>query len=129
MVRTSSKEEFLALIKPDMHLSMEFFKRMYSYELSYPEFSKEAIARLRILGYRKAEEYYQQFVSAYEQKRDEEMKRVAEWYIKQDFSKKKEGEELRKKERETEQWKNLLLEEEELLQRKKEILMLRNFKG
>ena len=77
---TPNKESLLALIHPDMHLTKEFLKRIYSFEIDYPGFSEKAIAALEEIGCVRAREHYASWVKEYESRRDNELKEVAHWY-------------------------------------------------
>ena len=79
-----SRDELLKSVKPDMRLTMDFFKRIYGYELTWPGFAEIALGKLEEAGCSRAREYYAQFVSGYETKRNEEMKEVAKWLLKND---------------------------------------------
>lgn len=79
-----SREELLSSIGSDMRLTMDFFKRIYGYELTWPGFAEIALSKLEEAGCSRAREYYMQFVSGYETKRNEEMKEVAKWLLKND---------------------------------------------
>lgn len=98
-----------------MHLTKEFLKRIYSFELDYPGFADQAIAALKDAGCSRARQYYEDWVAEYEVSYEAEMKKVAHWYRleceKQWEKLKKEGEERRKQ------------EEMELLKRKQLLLM------
>ena len=96
----ASREELLSSIKPDMRLTKNFFMRIYGYELTWPGFADQALDELEKAGCSSARTYYQKFVGEYEEKHEEEMKRVALWY--RGYSEKKGDEGLRKKEQETE---------------------------
>lgn len=98
---TPNRESLLALIQPDMHLTKEFLKRVYSFELDYPGFADQAIAALEAVGCVQAREHYTSWVQEYESKRDAELKEVAHWYRleceKQWEKRRKEGGEQRKR--------------------------------
>ena len=80
---TPNRGSLLALIHPDMHLTKEFLKRIYSFEIDYPGFSEKAIAALEEIDVC-------------------ELKEVAHWYRleceKQWEKRRKEGEGQRKQE-------------------------------
>ena len=78
-----SREELLASIQPDMRLTMDFMKRIYGYELTWPGFAEVALTKLEAAGCSKAREYYTAYVQSYEAWYAEEMKGVAEWLRKQ----------------------------------------------
>lgn len=80
---TPSREALLALIQPDMHLTKEFLKRIYSFELSYPGFADQAIAALEKAGCSRARQYYEDWVAEYEAAYNAEVKEVAKWYLKE----------------------------------------------
>lgn len=75
------KEELLGSIQPDMKLTMDFFKRIYGYEISYPGFSEVALQKLEEVGCRRARQYYLHFVANYETEREETLKKVSDWYL------------------------------------------------
>lgn len=77
---TPNRESLLALIQPDMHLTKEFLKRIYSFELDYPGFADQAIAALERAGCGRARKYYGDWVAEYEATYNAEMKEVAHWY-------------------------------------------------
>lgn len=99
---TPNRGSLLALIHPDMHLTKEFLKRIYSFEIDYPGFSEKAIAALEEIGCVRAREHYASWVKEYESRRDTELKEVAHWYRleceKQWEKRRKEGEGQRKQE-------------------------------
>ena len=79
----ASMQELLDSISPDMKLNKNFFRRVYGYEMDSPGFAEEVIQMLVDAGCKDARYYYNLVVAEYECKREEEMKRVAEWYKKQ----------------------------------------------
>jgi hypothetical protein len=102
---TPNRESLLALIQPDMHLTKEFLKRIYSFELDYPGFADQAIAALEAVGCDQAREHYTSWVQEYESKRDAELKEVAHWYrleCEKRWKKKQEEGEEKRKQKETE---------------------------
>ncbi len=113
---TPNRESLIALIQPDIHITKEFLKRIYAFEISYPGFSEEAIAALEKIGCVRAREHYNAWVKEYESRRDAELKEVAHWYRleceKQWEKRQKEGEERR-----------IIQAEAELLKRKRQLLM------
>lgn len=80
----ASRRELLDSLKPGMHLDKNFFLKIYGYDITRPGFADDVIRRLEILGCSKARDYYTCIVSEYNHKHDQEMKRVSEWYAKQD---------------------------------------------
>ncbi len=96
---TPNRESLLALIQPDMHLTKDFIKRIYGYEISYPGFAEQAIDALARAGCSKARKYYEDWVAEYEAAYNAEMKEVAHWYRleleKRWEKRRKEGEEQR----------------------------------
>lgn len=101
-----TKEIFLASICPDMKLDKAFFLKAYGYEISFPGFAEIAIKTLETAGCGRARSYYTSIVDAYERKRDEGLKPVAEWLrekIDSNFEKtvKERGEESRIREKKT----------------------------
>ncbi len=119
---TPNRESLLALIQPDMHLTKEFLKRVYSFNMYHPGFSEQAIAALEQAGCSKARQYYENWVAEYEAAYNAEMKEVAHWYRleceKQWEKRRKEGEERRKTQEEVE----LLKQKKRLLIQKLQIL-------
>ena len=97
---TPNKEALLALIQPDLKLTKEFMKRIYSFEISYPGFSGKAITALEKAGCSRARQYYDDWVNEYETARNAELKEVAHWYRleceRQCEKRRKEGEKRRK---------------------------------
>ena len=79
-ISAPTKENLLSDIKPDMRLTMDFFKKVYGYELSYPGFAEQAINALEAVGCSHARQYYVDWVNEYETKRNAELKEVAHWY-------------------------------------------------
>ena len=102
MPELPSRTSLLDSINPDMKLHKFIFKRIYGYEISYPGFAEEALAKLERAGCSKAREYYAGFVAEYENEHEKEMVKVAEWYRKYVRER---SEQLRKRQKETEQWK------------------------
>lgn len=84
----ASRRELLDSLKPGMHLDKNFFLKIYGYDITRPGFADDVIKRLEILGCSKARDYYTCIVSEYNHKHDQEMKRVSEWYAKQDIDEK-----------------------------------------
>lgn len=108
-----SKEELLSSINTDMRLSKDFFKRIYSYEISFPGFADRAIIALEAAGCSHAREHYISWVNEYETKRDAELKKVAHRYrlrCEQEWENKlKAGDEKRKRKEQTksQRWREL----------------------
>lgn len=106
MVYTPNRESLLALIQPDMKLKKEFLKRIYSFAISYPGFSEEAIAALEEIGCIRAREHYTSWVKEYESRRDAELKEVARWHrleCEKEWEKKQKGSEEQRTQRERKQ--------------------------
>ena len=78
-----SRQELLSSIQPNMKLTKNFFMRIYGYEITWQGFAEQALTELERAGYSKAQEYYQRFVSEYEQEHEKVLKGVAEWYKKE----------------------------------------------
>ena len=95
----ASREELLASIQPDMHLTKNFIKRIYGYEISYPGFAELAIDALEQAGCSRARQYYEEWVAGYEAAYKAEIRPVAHWYRleceKRWEKRQKEGEEKR----------------------------------
>ena len=108
-----SRQQLLDSIHSGMTLTKSFFKSVYAKEITWPGFSEEAIEALEAAGCSKARGYYNNVVSEYEKKHDEEMKEVAAWYRKEcerEWQKRlKVGEEKRtqKKQTRNEKWTEL----------------------
>lgn len=115
------KQKLYASIKPGMKLYKSLFMKIYGYELTWPGFAEYALTRLTILGCSKARKYYSCIVAEYEHQHEQEMKRTAERYSKQDFDRK---EVESRKQQEVEQLRTqkllLLKKKLQLLKRKKE---------
>lgn len=75
----ASREELLNSINPTMRLTKDFFKRIYGYEITWPGFAGQAIAKLEAAGCSRAREYYEDWVSKFEADRNAMMKSVAKW--------------------------------------------------
>ncbi len=71
-----SKEELLASICPEMHLTKSFLKRVYGYGVTDPTFPDKAIVALEAAGCSKAQQYYQDWVSKYEAAQEAEISRM-----------------------------------------------------
>lgn len=91
------------------------FKKILGFDMTWPGFAEDALTRLEELGCSRAREYYEAVRLGWQQEHEQQMRNVAEWYIKQNFDRKK-VKELRT-EKEVEQRKLL-----DLLQTKRQIL-------
>lgn len=109
----ASRKELLDSIQTDMKLTKSFFMKIYGYELTWPGFAEVALSKLEKAGCSQARNYYTCIVIEYDHNHEKEMKGVAEWYAKQDFTKKGEDKD----------WKRQ--QETELLKRKKELLLMK----
>ena len=122
---TPNRESLLALIQPNLRLTKEFLKRIYSFNMYHPGFSEQAIAALEQAGCSKARNYYEEWVAEYEAAYNAEMKEVAHWYRleceKQWEKRRKEGGEQRKREE-----KELLLKRKRLLLTQKSQILTNN---
>ncbi|MDD3747494.1 MAG: hypothetical protein PHD70_13620 [Anaerostipes sp.] len=78
-----TKEKLLSDIRPDMKLTMDFFKKIYGYGITTPEFIDEAIGQLEKVGCLKAREYYEKFKDDYEAKQHKIDVEVSIWYREQ----------------------------------------------
>lgn len=74
------QDELLESIHPGMRLDKGFFLKIYGYEYTRPGFAETAIDKLTDAGCSNARNYYSCIVAEYENKRDEEMRKVAVWY-------------------------------------------------
>lgn len=106
-MKAPTRENLLASIGPGMRLNRDFFLKVYGYSVMRPEFAEQALARLEEAGCGKAREYYNRFVSEYEQKAGENMKKAAAWYADQLERKRKEKERMKKNREEAETWQDL----------------------
>lgn len=79
----AGSRELLDSLKPGMHLDKNFFLKVYGHEITRPGFAENVIKRLEILGCSKAREYYTCVVTEFEYKHEQEMKKVAKWFAKQ----------------------------------------------
>lgn len=93
----ASREELLSSISPDMRLTKDFFKKVYGFEVSFPGFANEAMAKLEAVGCSKARQYYRDWVYAYEKEHNAVLKCVAEWHWKnEEGQRRKRGDEVRR---------------------------------
>lgn len=116
-----SRRSLLGSFKPNMKLSKSLFMKIYGYELTWPGFAEDAIARLKILGCSNAREYYTCAVAEYQYKHEKEMISVAEWYRKE----LERSEEPRARQQETEPQMNrlqLLKKNDELIEKQLQLL-------
>lgn len=65
-----------------MKLTTGFFLKVYGYDLTWPGFADNVLARMEILGCSKARDYYTAVVAEYEHNHEKELKAAAEWYKK-----------------------------------------------
>lgn len=79
----NSKEELIAMIKPDMKLTESFFKAIYGYELTYPGFAEMAMIKFMAMGSKNARAYYKQFSEKYENEARQIFRNVGVWYVEQ----------------------------------------------
>ena len=79
-VSTPTKEKLLSSISPQMQLTVDFFKKVYGYELSYPGFAEQAIATLEAADCSNARKYYNDWTGVYEKEQHAVLKPVSEWY-------------------------------------------------
>lgn len=95
----NSKEELIAMIKPDMKLTESFFKAIYGYELTYPGFAEMAMIKFMAMGSKNARAYYKQFSEKYENEARQTFRNVGAWYVEQ-----LEKERQEKKRKEVRRW-------------------------
>ena len=117
----ASRKELLDSIKPEMHLTKNFFLKVFAYEMTTPGFADDVLTRLEIAGCSKALEYYASVTAEWQREHDKEMQRIAEWYRKQNFIRKGDDE-SRKRQQEVEQQMmklKLLKKKLQLLKQKK----------
>ena len=79
----ASSTELLESIQTGMRLYKGFFLKIYGYEYTQPGFAETAIEKLTDARCSNARNYYNSIVAEYENKRDEEMRKVAVWYREQ----------------------------------------------
>lgn len=97
-----NKEELLSSINSDMKLTKDFFRRIYGYEISFPGFAEQALSALEAVGCSHSGQYYRDWVSAYEKEHNAVLKRVAEWYWKNEEGQhQKRGDEIRRQKEQT----------------------------
>lgn len=77
-----NRRQLLDEIKPSMKLTTGFFLKVYGYDLTWPGFADNVLARMEILGCSKARDYYMAVVAEYEYNHEKELKVAAEWYKK-----------------------------------------------
>ena len=65
---TVTQESILQAINPQMHLTRDFFKLIYSFELRNPGFAKKALLRLEGQGCSRARDYYKTVVESCEKR-------------------------------------------------------------
>lgn len=74
----ASSEMLIQSINPAMHLTKNFFLRIYGYEISRPGFAEQAMSTLAAAGCSRAREYYNQVTQDYGKKHEEELKGVVQ---------------------------------------------------
>ena len=77
-----NRRQLLGEIKPSMKLTTGFFLKVYGYDLTWPGFADNVLARMEILGCSKAGDYYTAVVAEYEHNHEKELKAAAKWYKK-----------------------------------------------
>lgn len=95
-----STQQLLDSIHPEMKLNRSFFIKIYADEITWPNSSEAVIKALEDAGCSNARKYYNETVTEYQRKRDEELRPVAKM-IREKWEAgweklKKEGEERRK---------------------------------
>lgn len=73
----------LEAAKQSGKLDKNTFKKILGYDMTWPGFADDAIARLEILGCSRAREYYETVKAEWQQEHDAQMKSVAHWYKEQ----------------------------------------------
>lgn len=95
-----TRQQLLESIRPGMKLDKAFFLSIYADEITWPGSAEEAIRKLEEAGCSKAREYYNDTVSEYQRKRDEELRPIAKQIRKQwerEWEELKKGSEERRK--------------------------------
>lgn len=116
-----SRQQLLNSIQPGMKLNRSFFLKIYADEITWSGFSEIAIKALEDAGCSNARRYYNETVTEYQRKRDEELRPVAKMIREKweaDWEKLKKGSEERRKQEEME----LLEQKRQLLMKKSQIL-------
>ncbi len=72
-----NRQQLLDSIRPGMKLDRLFFLKAYGYEISFPGFADKAVKALEDAGCSKAREYYEMVVGEYQDRKDEELRRLA----------------------------------------------------
>lgn len=78
-----NRKRLLEEIKPEMKLTKQFFKRIYSLEIEYPGLADKALKKLEAAGCSKAKEYYNSYVKEYEEWYKVQCEPAAKWLIEQ----------------------------------------------
>lgn len=116
-----SYRHFYESLTPGMKLYHSTFKKIIGYDINWPGRADTALERLTILGCSKARGYYACIKAEWQHQHEQEMKRVAAWYRKQDFERKEVSE--TRKQQEAEQLRMqklpLLKQKLQLLKQKK----------
>lgn len=85
----TGRESFQQSFSDEMKLYKSTFKKILGYEMTWPGCADEMLSRLEELGCSKAREYYEAVRSGWQQEHEQQMRNVAEWYVKQNFDRKK----------------------------------------
>ena len=81
-----TQESILQAINPQMHLTRDLFKLIYSFELRNPGFAKKALLRLEGQGCSRAKDYYKAVVESCE-KREKAAVQEAGKYLQKNIQK------------------------------------------
>ena len=79
----------LEAAKQSGKLDKNTFKKILGLDMTWPGFAEDALKRLEELGCSREREYYEAVRSGWQQEHEQQMRNVAEWYIKQNFDRKK----------------------------------------
>lgn len=113
----------LEAAKQSGKLDKNIFKKILGYDMTWPGFAEDALARLEELGCSRAREYYEAVRLGWQQEHEQQMRNVAEWYSKQNFDRKKVRESRTEQEAEPSMKKlHLLKQKQEVLNKKLRLL-------
>lgn len=85
MAEHPTKEKLYNSINQDTVFTEDICKKIYGYSVTAPDYVQGVARKLLLLGRKDALEGYNEWLRQWKAEDDAMMKRVAEWYIKQDF--------------------------------------------
>ena len=77
-----NRELFLDSIKPGVRIDYDFCMKIYGYDISSPGFADQVLNKIEALGLKEIRRFYHSSVKKYEDKYNDSMKKVSEWYSK-----------------------------------------------